>query len=80
MKEIISIEDMGAGQVVSIEVEEAHTYIANNVISHNIKFGSAMTYFATAISEFTATITKVGGGDTQTATFVLEAYSGMDLR
>jgi hypothetical protein len=80
MKEIISIEDMGVGQVVSIEVEDAHTYIANNIISHNIKFGSALTYFATSIYEFTATITKVGGGDTQTATFILEAYSGLDLR
>lgn len=80
MKEIISIEDTGIGQVVSIEVEDAHTYIANNIISHNIKFGSALTYFATSIYEFTATITKVGGGDTQTATFILEAYSGLDLR
>jgi hypothetical protein len=80
MKEIISIEDMGIGQVVSIEINDAHTYIANNIISHNVKFGSAMTYFATSIHEFTATITKVGGGDTQTATFTLEAFTGMDLR
>ena len=36
-KEILSLEKIGIGAVVKIEIEEAHTYIANGLISHNIK-------------------------------------------
>lgn len=37
MKEITSIEPIGEGSVVSMEIEHAHTYVANDIISHNIK-------------------------------------------
>ena len=35
--DIISIEYKGVGEVIKLEVEEAHTYVANNIISHNVK-------------------------------------------
>ena len=37
VKEVVSIENIGLGPVVKLEVEEAHTYVANTLISHNVK-------------------------------------------
>lgn len=55
---IVSIEETGQGDVVSLEVENAHTYIANGLISHNHK--RAVDYsgnYLTRISyNFTVTI------------------------
>ena len=35
MKELLTIEDNGLGPVVSMEIENAHTYIADQIVSHN---------------------------------------------
>lgn len=53
---IVSIEPTGPGPVVSLEVENAHTYIANNIISHNNKqsikpngqYNASVRYFVIA--------------------------------
>ena len=39
-KTIVTIEDMGIGNVIMIEVEDAHTYILEDLISHNMKKSS----------------------------------------
>lgn len=36
-KKLIDIEDEAIGPVVEISVEKAHTYIANGILSHNVK-------------------------------------------
>jgi hypothetical protein len=36
-KTIVDIEPLGVGPVVKITVEDAHTYIAGGLISHNVK-------------------------------------------
>lgn len=39
IKTIGQITDIGSGKVIKIEVEEAHTYISEGIISHNYKVG-----------------------------------------
>ena len=36
-KEIVSITDIGEGEVIKFEIEDAHTYITEGLISHNVK-------------------------------------------
>jgi len=36
-KEIVSITDIGDGEVIKFEIDEAHTYITDGLISHNVK-------------------------------------------
>lgn len=36
-KRVISIEKQGVGTVIKLEIDQAHTYIANGCISHNVK-------------------------------------------
>jgi uncharacterized membrane protein len=36
-KEIISITDIGEGEVIKFEIDDAHTYITEGLISHNQK-------------------------------------------
>jgi hypothetical protein len=36
-KEIVSITDIGDGEVIKFEIDEAHTYITEGLISHNVK-------------------------------------------
>jgi len=36
-KEIVSITDIGDGEVIKFEIDEAHTYITESLISHNVK-------------------------------------------
>ena len=80
MKQIVSIEDKGLGDVVSIEVDSAHTYIANNIISHNVKLGSTFGWYSESNGTFTITIAKTDGSQTETFQILLGTYSGQDLR
>lgn len=41
-KEIASIEKIGSGTVVKFEIEDAHTYISDGLISHNAKSSSSI--------------------------------------
>lgn len=52
---ITSIEQTGPGPVVSLEVEDAHTYIANNIISHNNK--ASVDYSGNYLTRVTFNIT-----------------------
>ena len=36
-KEIVSITDIGDGEVIKFEIDQAHTYITEGLISHNVK-------------------------------------------
>jgi hypothetical protein len=36
-KEIVSITDIGDGEVIKFEIEDAHTYITEGFVSHNVK-------------------------------------------
>jgi len=36
-KEIASISDIGDGEVIKFEIDQAHTYITEGIISHNVK-------------------------------------------
>jgi hypothetical protein len=45
-KEILSIQDIGLGTVISMEIENAHTYIANDIISHNVKTPTPYTWYS----------------------------------
>lgn len=62
MKEIINIQTLEPGTVVSMEIQDAHTYISNNIISHNIKGRDAGGYYAEADVEFTIQISNQNGG------------------
>jgi hypothetical protein len=73
---IVSIEPTGPGPVVSLEVENAHTYIANNIISHNNKqlIDSSGQYNASAKYSVVANIYRISDGSLQvTAGFNISA-------
>lgn len=36
-KEIVSITDIGDGEVIKFEIDQAHTYITEGLVSHNVK-------------------------------------------
>lgn len=57
---ITSIENTDLGDVVSLEIEDAHTYIANNIISHNNK--SSVDYSGTYLTkiDYNVTVTLYG--------------------
>lgn len=67
---IVSIEPTGPGQVVSLEVENAHTYIANNIISHNNKqsITSSGQYNTSAKYTVVANIYRLSDGSLQAST------------
>lgn len=72
MKEIIDIQSLGSGTVVSMEIEDAHTYISNNIVSHNIKSPNSGGYYAEADVEFTIQISnQSGGGGSSSSTSVV---------
>ena len=70
MKQITSIEDQGTGEVISIEVEDAHTYVANDMISHNIKLREASMYSAEYERAFTVQIADNASGTSATSQVV----------
>lgn len=81
MKQIASIEPLGVGEVVSIEVNTAHTYVANKLISHNIKARDSQSFFSIYVADFTIQIAdNASGTGAQQALVNLEASAGEDLR
>lgn len=81
MKQIASIEPQGVGNVITLEIDEAHTYVANKLISHNIKARDSSTFFSNYIGEFTIKIADNSSGTgAQQAVVTLEASAGNDLR
>jgi hypothetical protein len=81
MKQIASIEPQGMGEVITLEIEDAHTYVANKLISHNIKARDSSTFFSNYIGEFTIQIAdNASGTGAQQAVVTLEAAAGNDLR
>lgn len=57
---ITNIETTDVGDVVSLEIEDAHTYIANNIISHNNK--ASVNYYGSYLTEidYNVTVTIYG--------------------
>ena len=57
---ITNIETTDVGDVVSLEIEDAHTYIANNIISHNNK--ASVDYYGTYLTkiDYNVTVTIYG--------------------
>jgi hypothetical protein len=82
MKEIIDIQSLPAGDVVSMEIQEAHTYISNNIISHNIKSPNSSGYYAEMQAIFTIQISNQSGGggsSSSTSTVSLGGTVGIPL-
>ena len=82
MKEIVSIELVGEGPVISMEIENAHTYVANDIISHNAKLGIAASYGAEYERVFTVQISNQrggGGSSSSTSTVTIGGQVGIPL-
>jgi hypothetical protein len=61
MKELASSEDMGEGPVVSMEIDSAHTYVANEILSHN-KVSGAQYHYASYSVSYQIEISKDSAG------------------
>jgi uncharacterized protein YuzE len=82
MKEIVSIELVGEGPVISMEIENAHTYVANDIISHNAKLRTAASYGAEYERTFTVEISNQrggGGSSSSTSTVTIGGQVGIPL-
>jgi hypothetical protein len=82
LKEIQSIEHIDSGPVISMEIENAHTYVANDIISHNIKAASFGGYYAEIDVQFTIEFSNQpggGGSSSKTCTVYLGGTVGIPL-
>lgn len=78
MKELLSIEDIGDGLVVSMEIENAHTYVAADIVSHNIKAHTSDGHHASIYVDFTIEISiDQSGAGMQTAIVSLGGEVGI---
>lgn len=76
MKELQSSEDVGDGLVISMEINDAHTYVANEVISHN-KASVSQYHYASYNITYQIEIAKDSAGTgMQTATISLGGSIG----
>lgn len=58
MKAISSLQTVDNGNVVSMLIEHAHTYISNDIVSHNAKLGRGGNYGAEYERQFTVEISN----------------------
>jgi hypothetical protein len=78
LKQIKFIEEIGLGPVVSMEVYSAHTYVANDIISHNIKLPDCLAYSSEIEVDFDIDFSADGGLTTaQTATVKIKGQNGL---
>ena len=61
MKELANSEDVGNGLVVSMEIDSAHTYVANEVLSHN-KASTHQYHYASYSASYQIEISKDSAG------------------
>lgn len=81
-KEILSIESIGIGPVVSMEVDKAHTYIANDIISHNIKSRTSASHSAEYERQYIIEIydsPDIGIANMQSTTISIGGQSGIPI-
>lgn len=82
LKEIQSIEYIESGPVISMEIDNAHTYIASDIVSHNIKSPDSGGYYAECEIQFTIQISNEpggGGSSSKTYTVILGGTVGIPL-
>lgn len=82
LKEIQSIEHTDSGSVISMEIEDAHTYVANDIISHNIKAASFGGHNSDIDVQFTIEFSSQpggGGSSSKTCTVNLGGTVGIPL-
>lgn len=80
-KEVLSIESAGIGPVVSMEIDKAHTYIANDIISHN-KASVSSSHSAEYERIFTITIgdgPDFGSATLLVATITIGGQTGIPM-
>ena len=81
MKTITSLKEADTGNVVSMEIEKAHTYVANDIVSHN-KVGRGINYSSEYERTFTVQISNepsASGSSYSTNTVTIGGQVGIPL-